>query len=330
MESEEYREESSPTNQNPSSESSLSEGDPVELLRETIQRLEEIANRLEAESVENLPLNSLSSFETLLNTTEELATRLGQPKQAAKKSAKTVRKPKSTSLNWVDRLLAAMRSLLPNSLNNLLSDWALIGITSTIVVVLLVTSVILIPNRSSVNSEVSQLPPSTTKSPALESPSESISEPTILPESKIPETIPPESTISEPEVEIALPPNLVAPEQSQTLENLPPPKPVLTPEQSLIASIKEQISTITNRYSEDLISSIEANFSASYLIVKVEDDWYQINSKQQDKIANEILANAKLLDFKKLQIIDNEGSLVARNPIVGKEVVILQRTKTIL
>jgi predicted transcriptional regulator len=330
MESEEYREESLPTNQNPSSESSLSEGNPVGLLRETIQRLEEIANRLEAESVENLPINSLSCFETLLNTTEELATRLGQPEQTAKKSLKTDRKTKSASLNWVDRLLVAMRSLLPNSLNNLLSDWALIGITSTIVVVLLVTSVILIPNRSPLNGEVSQLPPSTIKTPELESPNEPISEPTILPESKIPETIPPESTISEPEVEIAIPPNLVAPEQPQTVENLPPPKPVLTPEQSLIASIQEQISTITNRYSEDLISSIEANFPTSSLIVKIEDDWYQINSKQQDKIANEILANAKLLDFKKLQIIDNEGSLVARNPIVGKEVVILQRTKTIL
>ncbi|MGL5808048.1 MAG: hypothetical protein ACRC2R_19455 [Xenococcaceae cyanobacterium] len=330
MESEEYREESSPTNQNPLSESSLSEGDPVELLRETIQRLEEIANRLEAESVENLPLNSLPSFETLLNTTEELATRLGQPKPTAKKSLKTVLKTKSTSLNWVDRFLAAMRSLLPDSLNNLLSDWALIGITSAIVVVLLVTSVILIPNRSPLNGEVYKLPPSIVKTPELESPSESQTEPTILPESKIPETIPPESTISEPEVEVPIPPILVAPEQSQTVENLPPPKPVLTPEQSLIASIQEQISTITNRYSEDLISSIEANFPASSLIVKIEDDWYQINAKQQDKIANEILANAKLLDFKKLQIIDNEGSLVARNPLVGKEVVILQRTKTIL
>jgi hypothetical protein len=346
MESEEYREEPSPTNLPASSESSLSEDDPVELLRGTIQKLEEIANRLEAQSVENLPLNSLSSFETLLNTTEELAATLGQAKttsqrpiakkRVAKQSPQTTQKEDSSSFSWVDRILAAIRLLLPSYLNNALSDWALIGIASAIVVVLSVTSVILISNRTPETSQISQSPAPSTTSPIIPenaTPEEPIAEPTIpesnLSEPTIPETIPPESAKSEPDIKISFPSELEAPEQPQTLEILPPPLPVLTPEQSLIASIQEQISTITNRYSEDLILSIQANFINSYLLVKVNDYWYQIDRKQQDKIGNEILENSRLLDFKKLEIIDNQGNLIARNPIVGKEIIILQRTKTI-
>jgi hypothetical protein len=345
MESEEYREESSSAKQNPANEQSLSQTEAIELLRGTMRKLEEIANRLETEPVANFP--AASSLETLLATTEELAAAIEVPKtEPAKPVTKEqiVRKPSQKTklpsqpetvkvvsepennlpLSWVDRILNSIRSLLPRSVNNLLSDWALIGIVSAIVIVLSVTSVILIPESSSEIERVSQTP-STSVTPKT-----STSE-TSIPES---ETITSQTNQveaeAETEVETTIPSELIAPKPSQTIQNLPTPEPKLTPEQSLIASIQEKISNITDRYSEDLIVSIEADFPQSFLLVKVSDSWYQLNQNRQNKIANEILENSRLLDFKRLEIVDPEEALIARNPVVGKEIIILQRIKTVL
>jgi hypothetical protein len=320
MESEEYREDSSPT------EKSGSQAETVEILRETIRRLEEIANRLETESPKQLP--SRLRFENLLTTTEKLAAQIDgtETPPIASISKEKIDKASSyknssiaseseqiVSFNWLDRILNSIRLILPTSISNALSDWALIGITSTILVVLLLTSVWLLPEQTTdITQEVE--PPKTITTP----------EP-IIPETEIPEVTEPE-----PEAEISIPPALKAPEAPQTIEDLPLPQPILTPEQSLIASIQEQIATITDRYSEDLIVSIEANFRQSFLLVKVSNTWYELDKNRQNKIGNEILENSKLLDFSKLEVVDREGSLIARNPIVGKEIIILQRTKDLL
>ncbi|AFZ18528.1 hypothetical protein [Allocoleopsis franciscana] len=140
----------------------------------------------------------------------------------------------------------------------------------------------------------------------------------LLPETPAQEAKAPPNTIDAP-------PELKAPKPAQPVEVIPPPEPELTPEQSLVASIQQQVAEITDRYGNGLIQSIEANFMASRLMVKVSDRWYELKESQQNKLADEILRRSRELDFSRLEITDLQGTLVARNPVVGSNMVILKR-----
>jgi hypothetical protein len=124
---------------------------------------------------------------------------------------------------------------------------------------------------------------------------------------------------------IDAPPELKAPQPPQPVEVVQPPQPELTPEQSLVAAIQQQVAEITERYGNGLIQSIDANFLASRLMVKVSDRWYSLKESQQNKLADEILRRSRELDFSRLEITDLEGTLVARTPVVGSNMVILKR-----
>ncbi|MEO8890227.1 MAG: hypothetical protein ABI417_01620 [Coleofasciculaceae cyanobacterium] len=124
---------------------------------------------------------------------------------------------------------------------------------------------------------------------------------------------------------IEAPPELKAPQAPQLLEVEVPPAPELTPEQSLIAGIQNQVAEITSKYGDGLIKSIEANFGDSRLVVKVGDGWYALKESGQNKLADEVLSRANELDFSKLEIVDLKGTLLARNPVIGPNMVILKR-----
>ena len=124
---------------------------------------------------------------------------------------------------------------------------------------------------------------------------------------------------------IDAPPELTAPEPPEPLEEVPLPPQDLTPEQGLIAAIQNQVAETTDQYGNGLIQSIEVNFPGSRLIVKVSDGWYELKESQQNKLADEILRRCNELDFSKLEITDLEGTLLARSPVVGPNMVILKR-----
>lgn len=116
-----------------------------------------------------------------------------------------------------------------------------------------------------------------------------------------------------------------------------PPEPVevetvitqieLTPEQSFIAAIEQQLADIGDRYWDELILSIEADLLHDVLIVKVTDDWYQLDRVRQNKWANNMFNRSQEFDLKKLEIKDTNNTLIARSPVVGNEMVIFQREK---
>ena len=124
---------------------------------------------------------------------------------------------------------------------------------------------------------------------------------------------------------IDAPPELTAPEPPQPVEEVTLPPQDLTPEQGLIAAIQNQVAETTDQYGNGLIQSIEVNFPGSRLIVKVSDGWYDLKESQQNKLADEILRRSNELDFSKLEITDLEGTLLARSPVVGPNMVILKR-----
>jgi len=200
-------------------------------------------------------------------------------------------------LGW-SGVLAKIRSLLPGLSS--LSNTALTGILAGIAIIVVWTTSTLLPGKP---AEVAVPPPEPVAS----------SEPV-------------------PSPNITTPPELTAPAAPQPIEVIPsPPVPTptptveLTPEQTLIAGIENQVTEITDHYANGLIQSIQANFQASRLTIKVSDNWYKLKQSQQNKLVAQTLERSKELDFTHLEITDPQGTLLARSPVVGNDMVILKR-----
>ncbi len=198
--------------------------------------------------------------------------------------------------NWWDKVLNTVRSLLPQSIGDKLSDTLLTGLLTGTLVVVLLTSVLLIPKN----------PPEVAQNPAT-----------------APETITINPT--EPEI-IPTPPELKAPDVPEPVP-VTTPTPKLTPEQSLVAAIQEELNDLSGEYSEDTISRVEADFLGSRLKVIVSDNWYALTPSRQDNLAGSLWQRSQRLDFRKLDIMNTDGKIIARNPVVGNDIVIITRNK---
>ncbi|BDI17954.1 hypothetical protein ANSO36C_37560 [Nostoc cf. commune SO-36] len=216
-------------------------------------------------------------------------------------------------LRW-GGLLRTIRLFLPSNLSTKLSDTALTGIVTGIAVILVWTTTTVFASKP---TEVATVPP------VEEVP---VPTPTIAtpPESVAPEPQPPEEITPPPEVQITPTPE-PEPEPIPTPTPTPTPAIELTPEQALIAAIENQVAEISDRIASGLIKSIQANFRTSNLTVKIGDDWYTLKESQQNELAAEILQRSQELDFTHLEIFDSQDRLIARNPVVGTEMVIFKR-----
>ncbi|MBC6433087.1 hypothetical protein FM036_21100 [Nostoc sp. HG1] len=211
-------------------------------------------------------------------------------------------------LRW-GGLLRTIRLFLPSNLSTKLSDTALTGIVTGIAVILVWTTATVFNGKP---TEIATVPPIE----EVPAPTPTI---TTAPESVVPEPQPPEVQTTPP------------PTPEPKTEPIPTPTPTptrtieLTPEQALIAAVENQVAEISDRIASGLIKSIQANFRTSNLTVKISDDWYTLKESQQDKLAAEILQRSQELDFTHLEIIDSQNRLIARNPVVGTEIVIFKR-----
>lgn len=97
------------------------------------------------------------------------------------------------------------------------------------------------------------------------------------------------------------------------------------PDLALIASIQDQVAAITDRYTTGLIQAVQANFNQSQLAVTVGSGWNDLVRSQQDQLANDVFERAQSLDFATLTLVTPDGGLLARSPVVGTEMVVLQR-----
>ena len=213
---------------------------------------------------------------------------------------------------WWAKLLAWVRSRLPEDWNENLSDRALSAAIAGILLLLLwISSGIFSGKPKPASVAIAPSPPAT--SPV---------NPPTSPQVKARRPEPPGLTKPSGEQPVAQKPAVrVSP--APTVKPSPPLK--LTPEQKLIAQIQDQVAEISNQYVNGLIQAVQANFRSSRLIVKVGNGWYGLSQPQQNKLANEMLGRARQLNFSKLEITDPEGVLLARSPVVGPEMIILKR-----
>jgi hypothetical protein len=282
----------------------------VELLENTIARLNSILAELRTNREAQLPPRT--SLQNLATTTEDLA-KLLQVNTTATKEDTTEEKIELTGLDrilpsfssldfWWNSIISKVHAVFP--LSRKISDLGLTGIITGIMVVLLLGSVLFFSQPSQQVEQIRSRPQEVIKKPS------SLTETSGGEKQAAKQYSPP----IEPQTET-----------NQRKIVTPNPQLELTPEQTLIAGIQKQVAEITGQYADGLILSIEANFISSRLIVRVGDVWYGLTGRRQEQLANEIFERSQQLDFRKLELIDLQNNLLARSPVVGKNMVILQR-----
>jgi hypothetical protein len=98
----------------------------------------------------------------------------------------------------------------------------------------------------------------------------------------------------------------------------------LTPEESLRAAVQERLAQVGEAYTDRPLQVLQANFSQSRLVLKVEG-WDGLARSVQTGLAQALLQTAEELDFTKLELQNAKGTLVARSPVVGAEMILFQR-----
>jgi hypothetical protein len=289
----------------PNERENFSQVETVVLLQQAIEQLNSIVSQLNTGTGVVLP--SKVAIDNLLNSTQQLASAL-KPDEFAGVEESLIPDPVMEEAEGIDDILPdfeqvegwwtgvlnKIRRLLPGRIGEKIPDWLITGLlTGSLVIILLLAVVSLPKNIPEIAENSTEVAPS--------------------PASKVTEVI-------------ETPPELTAPEAP-----IPVPitkaKPRLTPEQSLVAAIQEEIIDLTTRYPEGIISTVEADFLGSRLVVILGDNWYSLDSAQQDKLANSVFQRSQSLDFRRLEMKDNGGILIARSPVVGGQVVIVNRTQ---
>ena len=132
---------------------------------------------------------------------------------------------------------------------------------------------------------------------------------------------------SEEIVEAPIPQVLESPAKAKNLKLVEiEPKVIFTPEQTLVAALPTRISQAIKDYT-DFVEAIEVNLPQNRLVVEITDDWYSLDESRQDKLANQMLERSRQLDFNKLELKDSTGTLVARSPVIGDRIIILESNK---
>ncbi|NJM64198.1 MAG: hypothetical protein HC851_00310 [Acaryochloris sp. RU_4_1] len=103
-----------------------------------------------------------------------------------------------------------------------------------------------------------------------------------------------------------------------------PPSPP-QPEQKPIMDVQTQVAQVVDRYSQDVVQSVQANFQAEQWVVKVSDRWFDLTPTEQDQLGKDVLERSRQLNFPKLEIRDQTDKVLAREPVVGSNIIVLHR-----
>lgn len=290
----------------PNKRENFSQAETVVLLQQTIEQLNSIVSQLNTGTETILPPKA--AIDNLLNSTQQLANALKpdefvgveesltpEPTEEEAEGIDDILPDFEQVEGWWTGILNKIRRLLPGGISDKIPDWLITGLlTGSLVTILLVAVVSLPKNSPEIAANIPEVSP-------ISSPEDR-------------EVIETPAELTAPDVPIPVP--------------ITKAKPRLTPEQSLVAAIQEEITDLTTRYPEGIIATVEADFSGSRLVVILGNNWYSLNAAQQDKFASSIFQRSQSLDFRRLEMKDESGMLIARSPVVGDQVVIVNRTQS--
>jgi hypothetical protein len=103
------------------------------------------------------------------------------------------------------------------------------------------------------------------------------------------------------------------------------PKTVTTNPELDLAAIQTQLTSTLSGAGESLINSVQATEANNRLRVTLDNGWYGLSEPDQTQMAQALLEKSQALKFGKFELRDDSGELVARNPLIGSEIIILKR-----
>jgi hypothetical protein len=214
--------------------------------------------------------------------------------------------------NW-GKLLDLLRQRLPAELKNTLTNRFLtIGIAVLLWLTLSLWGAIM-PDRSVAQPKTAK--PTTVSTRPSSAPKITYSAPRTAP------SISPQSPST---------PIKVAPKEPVTVTPPPPkpsPAPVTPPKPEIdLAEIQTQLESAIERQGDGMLKSVQAPEKFQSLQINLTKDWYDLAQNEQDQLARTLAQQSEKLKFAKFELRDEHDILVARSPIVGSEVIILQRS----
>ena len=335
-------------NLDPKSESNISppfsKTETIALLNDSIDRLEETIKRISEDSAK---IPSSDSINNLLTTTQALEDAVSNPSEVkvspsepvfTTQSAAPIQQPaaqKTTKRSPAKAPAAKTPVSRVQKKNNI--GLIVIGVTAIAIAIVTVfwlwkPPVIanLFPQAEptpQVAVDLDTIPEQSPVSPSINATenSNNSDEPSV---SDFPAEIEPIAEPIEDVVETIIPPELTAPGKPKNLKMVTiKPELNFTPEQNFIAALETKLGELAQDYPSEFIKNIQVNLPESSLLVEVTDNWYELDELRQNSLGNEILQRSRGLSFQKLELKDRLGTLIARNPIIGDNIIILQPEK---
>ena len=341
MESAENQAQPQPNKSDSQNNPPLSKTETIALLNESIDRLEETIQKISQDSA-NIP--SSASLDTLLTTTQELEAAVTPtnevfPAPAAPQAPQeTVTQPAvNVSQPTIDTVPKPKR--LPNKPRRIAS--IVIGVTAVAIAIVTVfwlwkpqQFANLLPQAEPTEVAIapqSGIDPQPSAIPIEELPEEAAERIGIVRDISamdFPEEIEPVAEPIEDVVETVIPEELTAPDRPKKLKMVTiEPKLSFTPEQNLVATLNKKISELVETYPQEFIEDVRINLPGSSLLVRVGNDWYDLDESERNSLGNEILERSRAFSFEKLELQDNLGTLVARSPVIGENIILIQDSR---
>jgi hypothetical protein len=339
-------------NLDPKSESNisppLSKTETIALLNDSIDRLEETIKRISEDSAK---IPSSDSINNLLTTTQALEDAVTPPSEVkvsqsepvfTTQPAAPIQQPaaqKTTKRSPANAPVAKTAESKVQKKNNI--GLIVIGVTAIAIAIVTVfwlwkPPVIanFFPQAEPTPKVAVDLDTITEQSPVTPSinatensnNSDNTSDNTNV--SDFPTEIEPIAEPIEDVVKTIIPPELTSPGKPKNLKMVTiKPELNFTPEQNFIAALETKLGELVQDDPSEFIKNIQVNLPESSLLVEVTDNWYELDELRQNSLGNEILQRSRGLSFQKLELKDRLGTLIARNPIIGDNIIILQPEK---
>jgi hypothetical protein len=101
--------------------------------------------------------------------------------------------------------------------------------------------------------------------------------------------------------------------------------PQVSPEQAFVEAIQTQLAELTSQYPDNIVQTLQVDLAHDRLSVRLAPVWYTLDDTRQNEIVDRMWNQARSNNFSKLELQDTKGRSLARSPVVGREMIILQR-----
>ncbi len=104
------------------------------------------------------------------------------------------------------------------------------------------------------------------------------------------------------------------------------PAPVIV-DGERIAKIQSQLTDSSILNAQRVVDSVQADFTRNQLTLIFNGDWYRLSDYDQTQLTQALMQQSQALEFADIQCLTPEGDVLARSPVVGNSMVILQRER---